>query len=67
MRLGYGDQALVDQSANSAHIKKVRFALKNKNYWEVCYEILSDEVVGATYCYYHDELTYELLTVYRSK
>lgn len=67
-RLSYGYQGVVDQSQTSPHIEQVRAVLNDKkSYWEACYGPTSDEVLGATYCYYLDEKTFSLLTTYRTK
>ena len=41
--------------------------LQNKRYWEVCYGPVEPEMVGATYCYYLDRSSYELITDYKVK
>lgn len=66
-RLSYGYQGVVDQFETSPHIEKVRGVLKDKKYWEACYSVISEEVLGSIYCYYLDEKSFELLTTYRTK
>jgi hypothetical protein len=51
----------------SLHIERVRGILKDKKYWEACCGVKSEEMIGATYCYYIDETTLELLAVHRMK
>lgn len=41
--------------------------LQNKRYWEVCYGPVEPEMVGATYCYYLDRSSYELIADYKVK
>jgi hypothetical protein len=41
--------------------------LENKRYWEICYGASEPGMVGATYCYYLDSVSYELLADYQVK
>lgn len=41
--------------------------LEGKRYWEVCYGAFEPGMVGATYCYYLDHSSYELLADYQVK
>lgn len=66
-RLNYGRLGVADPPMTSPHIERVRDVLKDKHYWEACYGVTSEEMVGATYCFYLDEKTFDLLTVYRMK
>ncbi len=66
-RLSYGHLGVAGPPMTSPHIERVRDVLKDKHYWEACYGVTSEEMVGATYCFYLDEKTFDLLTVYRMK
>lgn len=65
--MAFGEQRAIAKSVTSPHAERVRSALREKIYWEACYSVLSQEVVSATYCYYLEESTLKLLTVYRIK
>ena len=66
-RLRDGYMGVADPSMTSHYLERVRDVLKDKRYWEACYGVASKEMVGATYCFYLDEKTFDLLTVYRMK
>ncbi|TXI47417.1 MAG: hypothetical protein E6Q50_14110 [Lysobacter sp.] len=65
--LSDGQLRIVDRSQTSPSVEKNRTDLKGKKYWEVCYGISKEWVVGATYCYYLDYNTFDLLATYRTK
>lgn len=66
-RLRYGYMGAAGPSMTSPQIERVRAVLKDKHYWETCYGVASEETLGTTYCFYLDEKTFDLLTVYRIK
>jgi hypothetical protein len=65
--LAFGKQGAVRPEQTSPHIERVREKLKDKEYWEICYGASSKGVVGSQYCYYLDDSSFDLLTVYRTK
>lgn len=57
----------IDREAADEYQISILRKLKNKRYWEVCYGPSEPGMVGATYCYYLDHSSYELIADYKVK
>lgn len=62
-----GEMAYVEKSMTSPFIEEIRTSLRGKRYWEVCYGVTEEGVLGAIYCYCLDYESLKLLTTYRMK
>ncbi len=65
--LANGEMQIVDRSQTSPLVEEIRADLKGKKYWEACYGISKQGVLGAMYCYYLDYNTFERLATYQTK
>jgi hypothetical protein len=65
--LADGQMQIVDRSQTSPIVEKIRTDLKGKKYWEACYGVSKEWVIGAMHCYYLDYNTFDLLATYRTK
>lgn len=57
----------IDREATDEYQLSILKKLQGKRYWEVCYGPSEQGMTGATYCYYLDYSTYELLADYKVK
>jgi hypothetical protein len=57
----------IDREATDEYQLSILRKLKGKRYWEVCYGASEPGMVGATYCYYLDSSSYELIADYKVK
>ena len=62
-----GNMQIVDRSQTDPGIEKTRADLKGKKYWETCYGVSKEMVLGAMYCYYLEYDTFKLLATFRTK
>jgi hypothetical protein len=62
-----GQMGTIDDSENDEYISSIRKNLKGKKYWEACYMVTADMVLGAKYCYYFEDPKLNHLTTYRVK
>lgn len=62
-----GNARAIDREATDEYQASILRKLKNKRYWEVCYGASEPGMVGATYCYYLDHASYELIADYKVK
>jgi hypothetical protein len=62
-----GWTSVIDLESKDEDDASVVQKLQGKEYWEVCYGTIIPGLVGATYCYYLERSSYELLAAYRMK
>jgi hypothetical protein len=65
--LANGEMQIVDSSQTTPLIEEIRADLRGKKYWEACYGVIEELVLGGMYCYYMDYNTFDLLATYRTK
>lgn len=49
-----GQMGTISDSESDEYISSIRKRLKGKKYWEACYMVTADMVLGAKYCYYFE-------------
>jgi hypothetical protein len=68
VRMRDGRQSIVRVNDEmSGFDKAVYEKLRGKKYWEVCYTVSSDLVLGAIYCYYFDDSDLKYIAEFRVK
>lgn len=62
-----GQLGTIGDSEGDEYISSFRKKLKGKKYWEACYMVVSDMMVGAKYCYYFEDGSLNYMTTYSVK
>ena len=62
-----GQMGTISDSENDEYISSIRKRLKGKKYWEACYMVTADMVLGAKYCYYFEDGNLNYLVTYSVK
>lgn len=62
-----GQLGTIGDSEGDEYISSFRKRLKGKKYWEACYMVVADRVVGAKYCYYFEDGSLNYMTTYSVK
>jgi hypothetical protein len=62
-----GRTSKIDRASTDDFGLSILRKLDGKRYWEVCYGTSVQGLVGASYCYYLDSTSYELLAKYNVK
>ena len=62
-----GNSRAIDREATDEYQVSILKKLQGRRYWEVCYGVFEPGVVGATYCYYLDHSSYDLIADYQVK
>lgn len=62
-----GRTSRIDRKSTDEFGISILRKLDGKRYWEVCYGTMLPGLVGASYCYYLDSSSYELLAKYNTK
>lgn len=62
-----GQMGTIGDFESDEYISSIRKKLKGKKYWEACYMVTVDMVVGAKYCYYFEDSTLNYLLTYSVK
>lgn len=68
IRMRDGRQSMVKLNDEMTGFDKAVYEkLRGKKYWEVCYTVSADLVLGAIYCYYFDDSDLKYLATFRVK
>ena len=62
-----GQLGTIEDFASDAYISSIRKKLKGKKYWEACYMVTADVMIGAKYCYYFEDSNLNYLVTYSVK
>jgi len=62
-----GRMGAIDDFASDEYISSIKKKLKGRKYWEACYMVTDDMVLGAKYCYYFEESNLIHLATYSVK
>lgn len=62
-----GQMGTISDSESDEYISSIRKRLKGRKYWEACYMVAADMVLGAKYCYYFESSNLKYLVTYSVK
>lgn len=62
-----GQMGTISDSESDEYISSIRQKLKGNNYWEACYMVTADMVLGAKYCYYFEDSNLNYVVTYSVK
>jgi hypothetical protein len=62
-----GQLGTIEDFASDEYISSIRKKLKGRKYWEACYMVTADVMIGAKYCFYFEDSNLNYLVTYSVK